>query len=174
MGFPWTNFAEIPLQDLMFGQTLPASTLSQINKNSQQAVLTPEFFEPADYEDSDVIPLPTSTIDGYTYLREELLYIWEWRSQDANSTGSHFRIPGFYATIDTNGLVHIKVWRLKSGGPYVTEPDGGDANLKLHVLVIGVRGHQNPAIAVPTDGSPSDSGDIIADDDGSNDTVEGS
>lgn len=171
----WTDFSEIDPSVLMPGETLRASTLAQINENAKQAVLTPEFFGPVNYSDSDTVALPTSTVDGYVYSRDELFYIWEWREQNANSTGSHFRIPGFYATIDqATGVVTLKVWRLKSGGPYVTEPDGGNATISIRVLTVALRKITAASTSTASPNEPTDVNSIIADDDGIDDTVEGS
>lgn len=173
MSMPFNDFAEIDPFVLMFGETIEATTLSQVNKNSQEAWLTPEFFEPANFANGDTIPLPVSDIDGYEYARDELFYVSEWRAQNADSTGQHFRLPAFRASISTLGVVSITVWRLKPGGPYITEPDAGDADLTIRVLVIGIRGKQGAIITGSEANPPTDIGTETSDKDGDSDTING-
>ncbi len=164
---PFTSFDEIDMSDLLFGNTLRASRLSQLNENMKQALLTPEFFGPADYSNGDTVSIPTSSVDGYTYDRSELFYIWEWREQNADSTGQHYRIPAFYAIIDSVGLVTLQVWRLKNGGPYITEPDAGDATIKLRVTTIGMRGMTPDHDPSFSSNAPTDVSTSTVDNDGS-------
>lgn len=159
------QFSEIDLSTILFANPLPASKLSQVNKNSQQASLMPEFFAPAHYADGDTVPLPTSPVDGYAYSRNELFYVWEWRQMVNDSPSTNYRVALAYGTVDSTGLVHAKCWRLKLHSNYVVEPDGGNASLKLRVLVIGIRKLKPPQAAVAVIGAPTDTGSFVGDTD---------
>jgi len=108
------SFAEVLLQDFMPGGTERASNVLQVKRNADEAVLTPEFFGPTDYGNGDTIPVPTSPVDGYTYDRSELTYIWSW-SNTMNYTGNGGRLPVFYGTVNqSTGAVAINCWHLGS------------------------------------------------------------
>jgi hypothetical protein len=105
-------FAEIGDSVFYPGETLRASTSSRLNWNTNQAVLSPEFFGPTDYAHGATIPVPTSAIDGYNYSRAELMYVYQW-----NNTGPATEINGriVVATGDvsgTTGVVSINKYRL--------------------------------------------------------------
>jgi len=117
------QFAEISLDEFMPGTPLAFGTLQQIINNTEEALLTPEFFGPTTHANGDVIAVPTSPIDGYVYSRSELQYLWTW-SDTTNQTGSHLRVPAFYGSINpSTGLVDLHVFRLPPGGPIVEDND---------------------------------------------------
>src|SRR6185437_15618372 len=108
------------------------------------------------YVGGNTIPLPVSTLDGYTYSRDEIAYVWDWAHTTPQSTGQHYRLPAFMAHIDsTTGVVTVLVYRLPPGGPYVTEPSG-DSDDAIRVLVIGIRGASHHALASTTANAPGD------------------
>lgn len=156
-------FAEIDSETFMPGEDLRASVALQINKNIREAVCSPEFFGPANYNSGDTVPLPTSTLDGYPYSRSEIAYIWDWAHTTPQSTGQHYRLPAFLANINSaTGVVTITVWRLPPGGPYVTEPSG-DSDDAIRVLVVGIRGASQPSLPAPTTTAPGDAGTTVVD-----------
>jgi hypothetical protein len=149
------SFTEIDSETFMPGETLRASTVLQINKNIREAVCSPEFFPPANYHSGDTVPLPTSALDGYSYTRAEVAYIWDWAHTTPQTTGQHYRLPAFLASINSStGVVTIQVWRLPPGGPYVAEPSG-DSDDAIRVLVVGIRGASHPALPATTTTPPT-------------------
>lgn len=156
-------FAEIDTETFMPGEDLKASVALQINKNIREAVCSPEFFGPANYNSGDTVSIPTSALDGYVYTRAELFYVWDWAHTTPQTTGQHFRLPAFLASISsTTGVVTIKVFRLPPGGPYVTEPSG-DSDDAIRVLVVGIRGASHPALPVAGTTTPGDAGTTVVD-----------
>jgi hypothetical protein len=155
------NFAEISFDDFMPGSPLPYTLIQQMIANTQQAMLAVEFFGPAAYGDGALIPLPTSPIDGYAYARSELYYLYEW-SDTTNQTGSHLRVPLFYASVDqVVGTVQLNVWRLPPGGPYI---DDNNSLCRINVLTVARRKAQ-PAPPMITNGlSPQSDYSTVATD----------
>jgi len=134
--------------------TLRTSTVQQINDNIILATLVPEIFPPVVYQHGAVIPLPTSSVDGYHYSRAELFYLWS-----VENTGPPFgstyniRLSVFAPSIDwITGVVTVNVWRMPPGGPIVLNTGTGT----MRVIVIGVR--QVPVTIPPVapPGVPSD------------------
>jgi hypothetical protein len=104
-------FAELSYQNFMPGTVLEYTEVQQILNNILEALLAVEYFGPTDYGDGDTIPLPTSTVDGYTYQRSELTYVWTW-ADTTNQTGTHLRVPLFLGHIDPlTGVVDLETWR---------------------------------------------------------------
>lgn len=157
------NFTELDLDFFFPGETVRASTLLQIKKNTDEAILTPEFFGPTVYHDGGTVPLPTSPVDGYVYSRSELQYVWSWSDTTNNSGGTHVRLPLFLGGIDkTNGAVALQCWRMPPGGPWL---DDSNVNATITVLVVGTRESSHPEItyAASTPTTPSDAGAFITD-----------
>lgn len=156
------EFAAIDLGTFMPGEKLKASALLQLNKNVREAACSPERFGPTEYEHGDTIPVPTSTIDGYVYARDEIVISAEW-SDTSPQTGANLRTAGFYFRIsDTTGTVFIVTWRLPPGGPY----DPTHSFAKLLVTVFAQRGAAHPVLVPASDGSadtPADIGSAVVD-----------
>jgi len=146
------SFSEIEEANFVPGSPLKASDVLQIKRNIDEAILTPEFFGVSEYANGDVIPLPVSPVDGYTYSRDELTYIWAWNAIRPN-TGGNVRIPIFYGGItQSTGAVTLNTWRLTSH--YV---DDDNALSRMKVMVIERRNaHPKTAIPVSTGNPPSD------------------
>jgi hypothetical protein len=155
------SFAEISFDDFMPGQPLPYTLVQQMIKNTQEAMLAVEFFGPTAYGDGSTIPLPVSPIDGYTYARSELYYLYEW-SDTTNQTGTHLRVALFYAQVDqTLGQVALWDWRLPPGGPYV---DDNNSLCRINVLTVARRGAQPVPPPVTNPVSPQqDAGSVTTD-----------
>jgi hypothetical protein len=148
------QFAEIPFDDFMPGSDLSFEDVQQIINNTQEALLTPEFFGPTTHATGDTIAVPTSAVDGYVYARSELQYLWFW-SDTSPETGSNLRELVFYGHIDdSTGVVSLNAWRLPPGGPPV---DDDDALLRISVIIVARRAAQAAAaIPAPTVSAPGD------------------
>lgn len=129
-----TSFAELPDSIFASGSTCRASNVQQINKNINQAICTPEFFGPTNYSNGNNIALPTSPLDGYTYARSELTYIWDWANTGpaANATG---RLSLVHGSIDGSGNVTVSDYRLNSGASAAALVHEGT----MRVIVVGKR-----------------------------------
>jgi hypothetical protein len=148
-----TGLAELAMTTFQSGVTLRASNVQQLEANIREAVLTPEFFGPTTYSNGGTVPQPTSPIDGYTYQRSELDYIWVWAGT-LNMTPNGGRLPVFYGAVDpTSGAVSLHTWRLASH--YVDDHDDGQAT----IITVGRRGRVVPtAVSGSVTSSPSDIG----------------
>jgi hypothetical protein len=151
------NFAEIDEGIFVPGSSLRASSVLQIKDNVDEAILTPEFFSCADlgvvdFVTGDVVPLPVSPVDGYTYSRDELTYVWAWNAVRPAVLTPQVRIPVFYGGVNqTTGLVNLACWRLTS---HYVDDDNNDCHIKM-VVVARRNGHPKAAIPVTTN-PPSD------------------
>lgn len=146
-GSPANDFEEIPIPTFFPGEVLKASTMLQLMHNIKEAARTPEFFGPTDYNDGDTVPLPTSELDGYTYGRDELVYLWDFRRSSDPETG--LRLAELNAHVDQDGTVTVHVWRLTGGSGYYRTEDG-----QLNVLTIGMRSSVNAALDPPDEDEP--------------------
>lgn len=154
-----TNFAEIADSVFAAGQSLRASTVKQLNRNIGQAVCTPEFFGFTNYSNGNTIALPTSPLDGYTYSRAELMYVFDWYNTgpSSNPTG---RISLINATIDSaTGNVTINAWRFDSGASGVALRHEG----VIRVLVIAHRARTNTIPSAFLLGPPNFGTDDVSD-----------
>lgn len=152
------SFAELPDTTFAPGATLRASTLQKLNKNINQAVCSPEFFAATNYTNGASIPLPTSPLDGYTYARSELSYIWDWADTgpDPTNTGRLCLVRG---GVDASGNVSIDKYRLRSGAGTVTLSHEGS----LRVIVFGKRANSNAIVTPVVLTAPDWAGDPIGD-----------
>jgi hypothetical protein len=146
-----TSISEFALTTFASDKTLRAGNVQQMDANNREAVLTPEFFGPTVYNNGDTVPVPTSPVDGYTYSRGELEYVWTWAGTK-NVTPNGGRLPVFYGSVNAStGAVTLKTWRLASH--YVDDHDDGQAT----VIVVARRGLVTPtAITGTVTSSPSD------------------
>jgi hypothetical protein len=78
--------------------------------------------------------LPTSAIDGYTYARNELFYIWD-ASSTGPSTNTGDRMSLFQAGISSGGVVTVNDYRLQDGASLSSLAHEG----QLRVIVYGKR-----------------------------------
>jgi hypothetical protein len=136
------NFQEIPFNNFAPGQPLLASAVKQIAYNVQEGCYATEFFGPTNHVNTDIVPVPTSPIDGYVYSRSELFYVWNWHDTGTAAT----RLFGFGAAISANGEVATYVWHCPTGGPPTSYGSGGSepADGSIDVLVIACRTKLNP------------------------------
>jgi hypothetical protein len=159
-----TLFSEILDSVFAPGQTLRASTMQQLTNNINQAVCTPEFFGPTSYANGATIPLPTSPLDGYTYARGELAYIWDWANTgpSANTTG---RLSLVHGNISATGVVSINDYRLNSGASSVALVHEGT----MRVIVIGMRSRTLTSPPISNPGAPAFGSDDVIEFFGPND-----
>jgi hypothetical protein len=137
------SFAEIPLTEFIPGHSLRASTVLAIKKNVDEAVLTPEFFGPTVHANGDTIALPVSAVDGYTYARSELTYIWTW-ADTTPAPGTHVRVPLFFGYVNpTTGVLTLECFRLPPGGPII---DDDNSLCRATVIVMARRQQAAPAL----------------------------
>jgi hypothetical protein len=148
------SFTEITQDHFNPGNDLQASVVSRMNKNARAATCAVEFFGPVSYANGEIVPAPTSPIDGHVYSRAELFYVWEWENTTSGTTeGSHERTALFTAHVDpSNGKVAVEVWRLPPGGPLARQ-NGGDGSVhkSIRVLTIGVRAASNDTTSTHKD-----------------------
>jgi hypothetical protein len=154
---PANAFAEQDSGLFVPGATLRASTLSQLNKNSREAALSPEFFGPTSYANGATIPIVTSPIDGYVYSRDEMFYIWDWEDT-TNQTGSDLRLPLFLLNTASLPTISLQVWRLPPGSSAV---DDNNTLARVSVTVVAVRGGTHNVPANPSVTQPANSGQAI-------------
>jgi hypothetical protein len=155
-------FAELSFDNFMPGSVLPFDTVTQqIVDDILEAILTPEFFGPTTHQDGDTVSLPVSTVDGYTYSRSELFYVWTF-TDTTNAAGTHLRMASFGGAVhETTGVVQLYGYRLPPGSNYTPE----DAT-KPRISVITVA-RRAAAAAVAITGSTTnpqaDAGTVIPD-----------
>lgn len=112
------GFADLPNASLIAGNVALGSHLAKISDNAALGMMRLERF-PGLYKNGDTVPLPVSAVDGYTYTRAELLYVWGIQTSLNPDTGW---ITGpdalWYAgwKVDqTTGLVSTEEWYRRSG-----------------------------------------------------------
>lgn len=80
------SFTDLPDSVLTSVNQCLSQDISAINDNTNLSVARIECFD-GYYKHNDVVPLPVSPIDGYTYSRSELTYIWGIRDTVNQSGG---------------------------------------------------------------------------------------
>jgi hypothetical protein len=167
------NFTELDLGFFFPGATVRASEVLTIKRNIDEAILSPEFFGPTDYADAATIPLPVSPVDGYSYTRDEVQYLWSWSDTNNSAPGnSHIRLPLFLGSIDpATGIVKLRTWRLPPGGPFL---DDNNTFARIRVLTLATRQAIHPVVT-PGNAEANTPADVgVANPDNSGFTVNGS
>src|ERR1035437_6247087 len=146
-------FSEVSEANFVPGNTLRASNVLQINENINEAILTPEFFGVTEYASGDTVSTPISPVDGYTYSRDELTYVWAWSAVRPAAGTGQVRIPIFYGSVDQfTGLVTLACWRLTNR--YL---DDDNTWCRIKVVIVARRnGHNSNPILPITPNPPSD------------------
>jgi hypothetical protein len=80
------GFSDLPDRVLEAEQPALGMLISRINGNASFGMVRPEVFV-GRYKDGETVNLPVSTVDGYTYQRSELMYIWGIYSTVNPATG---------------------------------------------------------------------------------------
>jgi len=105
------------------GVILGDDDVIKINQNSKFSALRPEIFVTVE-TDGDTVPLPVSTIDGYTYVRAECFYIWVRNDTGAPIVGGSFLTLHGFIRQDT-GVVKNKLLFHQQGGSGSIQAHGG-------------------------------------------------
>lgn len=153
LAFTGHSFGEIDTSTFFPGSTLRASTMLQLEKNVEEAWCSPEFFGPQSHAHGDTVALPTSLIDGYTYSRDELYYVWDMASTGPDAGDNHNRMTCEDVGVNpTTGAVVINSYETS------TSSDGWFLNHDgtLRVIVVGMRSAEVPALT--TSGSQPPAG----------------
>jgi hypothetical protein len=139
--------------------------------NAKFGMVRPEIFV-GRYINGDTVPLPTSTVDGYTYQREELSYAYSFALTGGTSTSSNGNPsqPGairyLAALVDqTTGAVTTNVEYLVADGRAPTLTNDGTltvftfATRRLNSLVVAAHPVYSPVLdsEVATDAAVTDS-----------------
>ena len=124
------NFSQLPLTAFLPGQVFPYTQVQQLANNVQESAYAIEYFGPTTHVNGDTVALPVSPIDGYTYSRAELFYIWQVRD---SGTGN-IRLFGFETSISSAGVVSLTSWHVPTGTPPTAYHD-----MSIDVLVIACR-----------------------------------
>jgi hypothetical protein len=145
-------FSEVDEANFVPGSTLRASNVLQIKKNIDEAILTPEFFGVYEFANGDTVSTPVSPVDGYTYSRDELTYVWAWNILRPAAGTGQVRIPIFYGGVDqATGAVQLACWRLTD---HYVDDDNTWCRIKM-VIVARRNGHPKPDLTI-TQTPPSD------------------
>ncbi len=136
------------IDDATFNQDKPVygSHIQAIHENSAFGAVRVEVFH-GNYRHGDVVPLPVSAVDGYSYERSELIYVHEFANSANPDTGrveNKGQLRWFWKRIDPDtGEVRIIVSYKVRGGKTTDTNDG-----LLSVSTVGVRGRGDLSIAV--------------------------
>ena len=149
------EFQEIDVSQLFPGRELRASIVQRANDNILEATNTPEVFPAVTKTNGQTVALPVGA-DGYPYVREEIHYVWWWKSTGPESNDAFgrpkIRLPLFRANVDqATGLVTIVVWRLRANAIPELTNDGS-----IVVVPIGMRQRQIPEISATEENPPTD------------------
>lgn len=150
------EFAELPLTDevavFVPGNSLTEGYVTQLAKNVKEAAYAVEFFGPNNHVNGDTISLPTSPVDGYSYSRDELIYIWQWKD-----TGNPIiRLYGWGGSIDATGLVNMFVFHVGDGGPIAQDSAGASIDVITIACRSQVTNASTAALAANNGNPPTD------------------
>jgi hypothetical protein len=87
------GFADLPDRVLEAEQPALGMLISRISGNASFGMVRPEVFV-GRYKDGETVNLPVSDVDGYTYQRSELMYVW-----------------GIYSTVNPGTGMDLRTWR---------------------------------------------------------------
>jgi hypothetical protein len=143
------GFADIPARSLNAEQVALASHIGHMAANASFGLCQLEVFVGL-YHNGDTVSLPTSSFDGYTYSREELMYAWTVQSSvNANTnwiSGPDSLWFAAWKVDQTTGLVSTLEAYRRSGSNYqgAQSSDG-----TICVFTIAQRQRTNIIIATP-------------------------
>jgi hypothetical protein len=162
-----TLFADVLNSSIASGNPVKTNIIKQINSNIRESVLRPEYFDAGEFTNGATVALPVSPVDGYTYTRDECIYVWEVCDTGAETSGN-IRIVLWYAWVDpSTGAVTFNRYALLNGGTTVNLVHTG----KIRVVIVAMRSH---IAADPTDvPDTSEPGGILGAPDSYGDTVNG-
>ena len=128
------DFVDLDPAFLASGRPDRADVMLRLLHNVRYASLRTEFFTSI-IVNGQLVPLPTSIVDGYTYSRDELTYVY-----DIQSTGpaSAIRIGSWISSINQQtGVASVTITRVADGGGFRTTNDGS-----LTVITVARRNHE--------------------------------
>jgi hypothetical protein len=141
------GFFDVADSVLASGQPAFAIDLAKIYSNSVLGMVRPEVF-PGVYKNGDTVALPKSSIDGYAYSRDELIYFWTVRnSTDPETlwiTGDDSLQYGGWLVEQSTGIVHCdETYRRSGKHADITHTNDG----KLEVWTVGQRSQAEMIVA---------------------------
>jgi hypothetical protein len=113
---PTPAFSEQDSAIYMPGSTLRASSMLQLNKNVNDAIMTPEVFV-SSAVNGTTLAAPVSMTDGYVYSYGEVTFIWDWfnTGNPADFSPTDRLVLASASINPATGAVSINMYRLQSG-----------------------------------------------------------
>jgi len=121
-------------------QPVTDDLLKKMNHNGKAAAVRPEIIYMGFYKHGDTVGTPVSPVDGYNYVRSELMFIWTMYSnrapgggfvsgqaaapaQASSQGGALYNYPGEWDINDATGVVTLRTtyW---TGSTEVVTTDG--------------------------------------------------
>jgi len=142
-----SGLVDLPDAVLAAGKMAAGYLLLPINRNTQFGATIPEVFY-GEYKHGDTVPLPVSTVDGYNYQRDELVYVWEQRStldyatHMAGAAGELILCTPWVNPVD--GVVQVLTAYYVQGGAQWNTNDG-----IIAVWTFGIRRRGNLSLTAP-------------------------
>lgn len=123
------GFADVPDLALAAGEFAQGVLLGRIAENANMGMVRPEVFV-TQQKHGDTVPLPISTVDGYGYSRDELIYMWGVQSTGAPTTGqpSYPKLLIWFAQWFVNqdtGEVTSEIWYSNDSGKTTQKTNDG-------------------------------------------------
>lgn len=153
LGAGSTDFVDITSNLLVSGLPLRSDVLLQQAANTRYALCRHEVFQGV-YTNGQTVALPVSPIDGYTYSRHELNYIYTYAS---TSPQTNIRLGVWKCQVDqSTGVVTSIIQRVADGGTFKQTNDG-----QLMVWVFAQRDDVvNPSYDYPFTGGGSGGNEV--------------
>ena len=142
------GFVDIPDALLRAGSPATGFAFSALKDNAAFGSVVPEVFY-GTYHDGQTVAVPVSPVDGYQYLRSELVYVWEVENTLNNQSGAPSSANPllwmeWYVEPNT-GLVHsTEIYGTNSLSSWTQSHDG-----TLGVWTFGIRGRGVRSLAAP-------------------------
>ena len=141
------TFTDVDVAQFFAGETLGDAHLKYLNQDAKFGILRREAFADA-YTNGNVVPLPTSLVDGYKYSRSELSY--PCFLQASTITGAQGAIQLMVHSVNpSTGAVSLRLDYNANGQARNPTHEG-----QLWVIALGRRSHENvDTVSVVTPGS---------------------
>ncbi len=129
------GFCDIPDSSFAAGQKALGINLAKISENAEFGMVRFELFY-GTYTDGETVDLPVSTVDGYQYSADELLYLWVPKSSVNPGTGwasaeealwyCNWQVDQWQSALSPGGGVHCQEWYtwIHSSKPNTQSNDG--------------------------------------------------
>lgn len=142
------GFTDLPDNLLTPGAVASGFVFSALKDNASFGAVVPEIFYSVQANGSQV-PLPISSVDGYQYQRNELVYVWEIENTVNPASGTpsqtHGLLWGEWYVEPNSGVVHcLEIYGTDDLTSWAQSNDG-----VLSVWTFGVRGRQLRQLAAP-------------------------